>query len=325
MPEERQAEKPMSDKKPRVIADDPDKMVLDFLADRVELLPWDVALKGASDVDGIYTYSHPHTDGAIMDRLPGIRIISNYGVGVDHIDVKAAAERGIPVGNTPGVLNGATADLGMALLLAAGRRIAEGDRFCRAPQVKAHSPGFMWGREVHSSTLGIVGMGGIGQTVAKRAKAFDMDILYYNRRPRPEAEAAVGAKYVSLDELLSKSDYVMLCCPLTPETKGLIGAAQLAKMKPTATLINIARGGVVDTQALYEALRDKVIWSAGLDVTEPEPLPRDHPLLTLDNVTVVPHVGSATVQTRSKMAENSVENLMRGLRGEPLLHNAPIL
>jgi glyoxylate reductase len=152
-----------------------------------------------------------------------------------------------------------------------------------------------------------------------------MDILYYNRRRRPEAEEAVGAKYVSLDELLANSDYVMLCCPLTNESRGLIGAAELAKMKPTATLVNIARGGVVDTQALYEALRDKVIWSAGLDVTDPEPLPRDHPILSLDNVTIVPHLGSATVQTRSKMAENSVENLMRGLRGEPLLNQAPVL
>ncbi len=314
----------MSDKKPRVVADSPDQMVLDFLADRVELLPWDVTVSGADDVDGIYTYSHPHVDGAVMDRLPGIRIISNYGVGVDHINVKDAADRGIPVGHTPGVLNGATADVGMALVLAAGRRIAEGDRYARSPQFLVHDPGFMWGREVHSSTLGIVGMGAIGQTVAKRAKAFDMDVLYYNRRRRPDAEEAVGAKYVSLDELLTQSDYVMLCCPLTAETRGLIGAAQLAKMKPTATLVNIARGGVVDTQALYEALRDKVIWSAGLDVTDPEPLPRDHPLLKLDNVTIVPHLGSATVQTRSKMAENSVENLIRGLRGEPLLNQAPV-
>lgn len=315
----------MSARKPRVVADSPDRMVLDFLADRVELLPWDVTISGAGDVDGIYTYGHPHTDGAIMDRLPGIRIISNYGVGVDHINVKDAADRGIPVGHTPGVLNGATADLGMALLLAAGRRIAEGDRYARSPRFLTHDPGFMWGREVHSSTLGIVGMGAIGQTVAKRAMAFDMDILYYNRRPRPEAEAAVGAKYVPLDELLAKSDYVMLCCPLTAETRGLIGAAQLAKMKPTATLVNIARGGVVDTQALYEALRDKVIWSAGLDVTDPEPLPREHPILKLDNVTIVPHLGSATVQTRSKMAENSVENLMRGLGREALLNQAPVL
>jgi glyoxylate reductase len=316
----------MSDKKPRVIADAPDQMVLDFMADRVELLPWDVAVQGSDEhVDGIYTYSHPHVDGAMIDRLNGIRIVSNYGVGVDHINVKEVTERGIPVGNTPGVLNGATADMGIALMMAAARRVAEGDRYARSPEFLVHDPGFMWGREVHSSTLGIVGMGAIGQTVAKRAKAFDMEILYHNRSRRPEAEAEYGATYCSLDELLAKSDYVMLCCPLTAETKNMIGAAELAKMKSTATLVNIARGGVVDTTALYEALRDKVIWSAGLDVTEPEPLPRHHPMLSLDNVTMVPHFGSATVQTRMMMAKNSVENLMRGLRGEELLNNAPVL
>jgi glyoxylate reductase len=316
----------MSDKKPRVIADAPDQMVLDFMADRVELLPWDVAVQGSAEhIDGIYTYSHPHVDGATIDRLNGIRIVSNYGVGVDHINVKEVTERGIPVGNTPGVLNGATADMGIALLMAAARRVAEGDRYARSSEFLVHDPGFMWGREVHSSTLGIVGMGAIGQTVAKRAKAFDMEILYHNRSRRPEAEAEYGATYCSLDDLLAKSDYVMLCCPLTAETKNMIGEAELAKMKSTATLVNIARGGVVDTTALYEALRDKVIWSAGLDVTEPEPLPRDHPMLKLDNVTMVPHFGSATVQTRMLMAKNSVENLMRGLRGEELLNNAPVL
>lgn len=316
----------MSDKKPRVIADSPDQTVLDYMADRVELLPWDVAVQGSDEhIDGIYTYSHPHVDGAMLDKLNGVRIVSNYGVGVDHINVKEVVERGIACGNTPGVLNGATADMGIALLMAAARRVVEGDRYARSPAFLEHDPGFMWGREVHSSTLGIVGMGAIGETVAKRATAFDMEILYHNRSRRPKAEAEYGATYCSLDDLLAKSDYVMLCCPLTAETKNMIGAAELAKMKSTATLVNIARGGVVDTTALYEALRDKVIWSAGLDVTEPEPLPRNHPMLTLDNVTIVPHFGSATVQTRDMMARNSVENLMRGLAGEPLLNNAPVL
>ncbi len=316
----------MSDQKPRVIADDPDETVLEFLADRVELLPWEVAVQGSDEhIDGIYTYSHPHVDGAMLDKLNGIRVVSNYGVGVDHINVKEVVERGVACGNTPGVLNGATADMGMALLMAAARRVGEGDRYARSPAFLVHDPGFMWGREVHSSTLGIIGMGAIGQTVAKRAKGFDMEILYHNRRPIPDAEVEFGATYCTLDDLLAKSDYVMLCCPLTAETTNLIAAAELAKMKSTATLVNIARGGVVDTTALYEALRDKVIWSAGLDVTEPEPLPRDHPMLALDNVTIVPHFGSATIQTRSLMSKNSVENLMRGLRGEPLLHNAPVL
>jgi glyoxylate reductase len=309
-------------KKPRVVADGPPfaAAVLEFLGDQVELLLWEIGLQGADDVDGVYTYGHLIVDGPMMDRLPGLRIISNYGVGVDHIDVKAAAQRGIPVGNTPSVLDGATADMGMALLLAAGRRLAEGERYARSAEFLHYDPGYMLGREVHSSTLGIVGMGAIGRQVARRAKGFDMRVLYHNRRPRPEVEQNLGVVYRGLDDLLAESDYVMLCCPLTAETRNLINAAALAKMKPTATLVNIARGGVVDTQALYEALRDKKIYSAGLDVTEPEPLPRGHPLLALDNVTIMPHLGSATVETRREMARNSVENLMRGLRGEALLN-----
>jgi len=314
---------PDSDDKnrPRVVADGPlDKTVLGFMADRLELLPWDVARDGTAEpIDGVYTYGHPLLNGEIIDRLPGVRIISNYGVGVDHINVPDAAARGIPVGNTPSILDGATADMGMALLLGSARLIVKGDRYARSPEFTHYDPGYMLGREAHGMTLGIIGMGAIGSQVAKRARAFDMKVLYYNRRQR-EDEAALGVEYRSLDSLLGESDYVMLTCPLTEETRNLINADALAKMKPTATLVNIARGGVVDTQALYEALREGVIEGAGLDVTEPEPLPRDHPLLQLDNVTVVPHLGSATVETRREMARLSVENLFLGLEGQPLLH-----
>ncbi len=305
----------------QVIADGPlDEVILRLGAGKVEWLPWEVALEGRGEpVDGIYTYGHVPVDGAMLDRLDGVRVISNYGVGVDHIDVAAAAARGIPVGNTPGILDGATADMAFALLLAAARRMAEGERYARSPEFVRYDPGFMHGREVHSSTLGIVGMGSIGCEIAKRARGFDMRILYHNRRRRAD-EADFGATYVSLDDLLRRSDYVVLACPLTAETRNLIDAQALAKMKPSASLVNIARGAIVDTQALYEALRDKRIFSAALDVTEPEPLPRDHPLLALENVTIMPHLGSATVETRVKMAERSVENLLRGLRGEPLLH-----
>jgi glyoxylate reductase len=163
-------------------------------------------------------------------------------------------------------------------------------------------------------------MGRIGEQIAQRARGFDMQILYCNRKQKPEAEARLGATWVSLDDLLARSDYVMLCCPLTDETRGLIGRSQLQRMQRTAILINIARGPVVDTAALTDALQQRWIYAAALDVTDPEPLPRDHPLLALDNVTIVPHLGSATEQTRQKMAELSVENLLRGLRGEPLLH-----
>jgi glyoxylate reductase len=309
------------DRKPKVVADGPlAAAVHDFLGGQVELLPWDVALNGSSEpVDGVYTYGHPQVNGALIDRLPGLKVISNYGVGVDHINVADAAARGIPVGNTPHILDGATADMGMALLLASARLIVEGDRYARSAEFTRYDPGCMLGSEVHSMTLGIVGLGNIGRQVARRARAFDMTVLYYSRRRREEAERELGVEYVSFDGLLRRSDYVMLCCPLTEETRNLINAAALGKMKATATLVNVARGGVVDTQALYEALRDGRIARASLDVSEPEPLPRDHPILKLDNLTIVPHLGSATVETRRKMAENSVINLMRGLGGEPLL------
>jgi len=307
--------------RPRVVADGPlDTTVLGFMADRLELLPWDVAREGTSEpIDGVYTYGHPLLNGEILDRLPGVRIVSNYGVGVDHINVPDAAARGIPVGNTPSILDGATADMGMALLLASARLIAKGDRYARSPEFTHYDPGYMLGREAHGMTLGIIGMGAIGSQVAKRAQAFDMKVLYSNRHRREDDEV-LDVEYRSLDSLLGASDYVMLTCPLTEETRNLINGEALAKMKPTATLVNIARGGVVDTQALYEALRAGVIEGAALDVTEPEPLPRDHPLLQLDNVTIVPHLGSATVETRREMARLSVENLFLGLEGKPLLH-----
>ena len=313
---------PFAERKPKVIADSPlAPAVHEVLGGRVELLPWDVALDGSSEpVDALYTYGHPQVNAAVLDRLTGVKVISNYGVGVDHINVADAAARGIPVGNTPHVLDGATADMGMALLLASARRVVEGDRYARSPEFTRYDPGYMLGSEVHGMTLGIVGLGNIGRQVARRAGAFDMTVLYHNRRRRQDAEQALGVEYVAFEELLKRADYVMLCCPLTAETRNLIDAASLAQMKPSATVINIARGGVVDMRALYEALRDGRIARAALDVTEPEPLPRDHPLLKLDNLTIVPHLGSATVETRLQMAEKSVSNLMLGLQGKPLLH-----
>lgn len=305
----------------QVIADGPlDDVILRLGGEKIEWIPWQVARDGrAEPVDGIYTYGHVPVDGAMLDRLRGVRVISNYGVGVDHIDLAAAAARGVPVGNTPGILDGATADMAFTLLLAAARRAAEGDRYARSPAFLRYDPGFMHGREVHSAALGIVGLGSIGCEIAKRARGFGMRVLYHNRRRRVD-EADFGAAWVSFDDLLRRADYVVLACPLTNETRNLIDAPALARMKPSAFLINVARGAIVDTQALYEALREKRIAGAGLDVTEPEPLPRGHPLLALDNVTITPHLGSATVETRAKMAELSVENLLRGLRGEPLLH-----
>jgi glyoxylate reductase len=307
---------------PRVVADGPlARDVVDLLEGRVTLLPWSVAEAGRGEpVEGVYTFGHPRVDGAMLDRLRGVRVISNYGVGVDHICLPDAAARGIPVGNTPDVLNGATADLAFALLLAAGRRLVEGDRYARSPKFTRYDPAYMLGREIHGQTLGIIGMGRIGRQVARRARAFEMTVLYHNRRPCEEAEAQLGARYAPLDELLMQSDYVVLTVPLSEQTRGLIGRRELSLMKHTAVLVNVARGPVVDTDALTQALEDRTIYAAALDVTDPEPLPRDHPLLQLDNVVITPHLGSATVETRRRMAEISVENLLRGLRGEELLH-----
>jgi glyoxylate reductase len=239
-------------------------------------------------------------------------------VGVDHIDLRAAAERKIPVGNTPGILDGATADMGFTLLLAAARRLVEGDCYARSPEFTRYDPGYILGREVHGSTIGIIGLGRIGKQVAKRARGFDMTVLYHNRRRDEKTEQELGVHYATFSDLLSQSDYVMVCCPLTSETRGLINADALAQMKPTAILINLARGPIVDTGALTAALQRKQIYAAALDVTDPEPLPRDHPLLSLDNVTIAPHLGSATEQTRQTMAEVSVENLLLGLEGKAL-------
>lgn len=307
----------MSTSLPRILADTPvGPMVTQLLAGRVELVSW----SAPGPVDGVYTYGHPQVDGPLLDRLHGVKVISNFGVGVDHIDVPAATARGIPVGNTPGVLDGATADMAMALLLAAGRRLAEGDRYARGPNFLHYDPSHMLGREIHGSTLGIVGLGRIGEQVARRARGFDMAVLYHNRQRKPAAEDSLGVHYVPFAQLLTQSDYVILTVPLTEQTRGLIGAKELALMKPTATLINVARGPVVDLPALTEALANRRLYAAALDVTDPEPLPRDHPILRLENLTLTPHLGSATEQTRFRMAEISVENLMAGLAGKPLRH-----
>lgn len=305
---------------PSVLADLPvSTRILQLLQGRVQLLPWSAADQGGAErIEAIYTYGHPIVDAALLDRLSGVRVVSNFGVGVDHIDVAAATARGIPVGNTPGILDGATADMAFALLLAAGRRLVEGDHYARGPNFLRYDPSYMLGREIHGSTLGILGMGRIGEQVVRRARGFDLRVLYHNRRRRLAVEEALGVRYASRDELLATSDHIVLTVPLTAETQRLIGRAELALMKPTAILVNIARGPVVDTQALTEALAARRIYAAALDVTDPEPLPRDHPLLRLDNVIITPHLGSATDQTRQRMVELSVENLLAGLAGRPL-------
>jgi len=269
-------------------------------------------------IEGYFTYGHPATDGNLMDLMPCLRVISNFGVGVDHIDTEAAKKRGIPVGNTPHLLDGATADMTFALLMAAARNLVVGDKFARSPEFIHYDPSLWLGAEIHGSTIGIIGMGSIGKQVARRALGFDMSILYHNRKPDSE-DAELQAEYVSFHALLEQSDFVTLNCPLTNETRGMINEDALRRMKSTAILINLARGGVVDHDALVTALDKEWIAGAALDVTEPEPLPRDHPLLTRDNVIIVPHLGSATTRTRHAMAIRTVENLKAGLAGKNLI------
>ena len=304
---------------PKVITDLDDKcgdeFIKSLLRGKVELLTF--STPSGTLVDAIFTYAHPPVNGEHMDRWKGIKVIANYGVGIDHINFADAKRRGIPVGNTPGVLDGATADTAFALLLATGRHLARGDRIARSPEFTTFNPGLLLGQEVHHATVGIIGMGSIGHKIAQRANGFDMKVLYYNRS-RSVHESRLGATLVPLDQLLQESDYVVLSVPLNASTRGMIGARELGLMKSTACLINVARGAVVDTAALTDALQRNQIYGAGLDVTDPEPLPRDHPLLTLDNVTVLPHLGSATVQTRAAMARLAVENLLKGLASEPL-------
>jgi glyoxylate reductase len=266
-------------------------------------------------IEGLYVYGHMWLDGALMERMPRLRVISNFGVGCDHIDLDGARRLRIPVGNTPGVLDATTADMTFTLLMAAARNVVRGDHFARGPDFVEYDPSFMLGQEVAGSTLGIVGLGRIGYQVARRASGFDMEILYHNRNPNRRAEEELGARYVSLEELMSTADFAILTMPLTRETRGMIGRRELGLMKPTAVLVNAARGAVLDHEALLAALQEKRIHAAALDVTEPEPLPRDHPLLAMENVIIMPHLGSATVQTRDAMARMSVENLMAGLEG----------
>lgn len=270
------------------------------------------------DRDGILTYGHELVTPEMMDTAPNLKVISVMGVGYDHVDVAAAFERGIAVGHTPGTLDETTADLTFALLLAAARNIVGGDKYVRSGVWKVYNPNILWGAEVNGATLGIIGLGRIGRAIARRARGFDMKILYHNRNRAPEWEEKLGVEYASFEALLSQSDFVVVMTPMTTETQHLIDRKALSLMKSTAILINSARGPIVDSRALYEALRDGIIAGAGLDVFDPEPIPADDPLLSLDNIVMTPHLGSASVKTRTRMGTMAAENLLAGLKGQPL-------
>jgi glyoxylate reductase len=270
------------------------------------------------DKEGLLCLLTDRIDAALMDAGPELKVISQCAVGFDNIDVDAATERGIPVGNTPGVLTDATADFAFTLLMAAARRVGEAIDYVRQDRWKTWGLTLLLGHDIYGATLGLVGFGRIGQAVARRARGFAMRVIYYDTVRQPGAEAELGVEYRPLDDLLQESDYVSLHVSLTEETRGLIDAGALAQMKPTAILINTSRGPVVDPDALYQALKSGQIAGAALDVTDPEPLPGDHRLLELPNLIVVPHIASATVTSRTRMAMMAVENLLAGLRGERL-------
>jgi glyoxylate reductase len=270
----------------------------------------DQLLARAPELDGLLSLLTDPVDAELIEAAPRLRAISNYAVGVDNVDLEAAAARGIPVGNTPDVLTDTTADLAVALMLGISRHLVEGDAYVRRGGWRTWETGLLLGHDLHGATVGIVGFGRIGQAVGRRLEGFGCEILHTSR-----------SGGVRLEELLDRSDFVTLHSPLTPETRGLIGDEALARMKPTAYLVNTARGPIVDSEALGRALHAGRIAGAALDVTDPEPLPGEHPLLRAPNLLVLPHLGSATEATRARMADMAVDNLLAGLAGEPMPHS----
>ncbi|MCP3974801.1 MAG: D-glycerate dehydrogenase [bacterium] len=298
---------------------------LDRLADLGEVDLWDGTdamprkdlLARVGDADALYSMLTDKVDEGLLNRAGRLVVVSNMAVGYDNIDVAACTSRGIPVGHTPDVLTETVADTAFGLLIAAARRFGEGVDYIRNDEWKKWDPNLLWGTEVHGSTLGIIGFGRIGMAVARRAAGFGMRIIVSSRRRAAQADD-LGIVQVDLNELLIRSDHVIVAVPLTEETTGIIDAAALVAMKSSATLINISRGATVDTDALVGALRSGQIAAAGLDVTDPEPLPGNHPLAALPNAFVIPHLGSSTARTRIAMANFAVENIARAFAGRPL-------
>jgi glyoxylate reductase len=293
-----------------------------------DAIPRELLLEKVADVEGLLSLLTERIDAEVMDAAEGLKVISNYAVGYNNIDVAAATERGIYVTNTPGILTDTTADCAFALLMAVARRIPEADRHVKAGGwVHAWGPRMFVGTDVHGKTLGIIGLGRIGGAIARRAKGFNMNVIYYDEDRKRDLERELGVRYSPLKELLTESDYVSLHIPLTSSTRHMIGKRELTMMKETAFLINTSRGPVVDEDALYRALRDGVIAGAGLDVFEREPLSPDSPLKGLDNAVITPHIASASVETRTKMATTAAFNLVSVLQGKepPNLVNPEVL
>lgn len=276
--------------------------------------PREKLLEEATQAQALWTMLGDEIDRELLEAAPNLKIVANLAVGYNNIDLDAAREHKVFVTNTPDVLTETTADLTFSLMLATARRLVEAEKTVRNGEWQAWTPMGMTGQNVYGTTLGIIGMGRIGEAVCRRAQGFNMEVIYHNRTRRSLEDAV----YAELDDLLKRSDFVVILAPLTEQTKGLIGKRELSLMKDSAILVNCGRGGIVDEQALYESLKNKEIWGAGLDVFEQEPLPLDHPLQTLDNLTVTPHIGSATVQTRFAMMELNREALIASANRKPV-------
>ncbi|MFX0135045.1 MAG: 2-hydroxyacid dehydrogenase [Candidatus Hodarchaeota archaeon] len=282
-----------------------------------EILTRDKLKQEIIDIDGLLCSLSDKIDGEIISAAKNLKIISNYAVGFDNIDIKFATKKKIMVTNTPGVLTEATADIAWGLIFATTRRLVEADQYLRSGKWKRWAPKLLLGYDLYGKTLGIIGMGRIGSAVARRATGFNMHIIYYSRTKKPEIEKKLGAKFVDLTTLLKEADIISIHVPLTNETKKMIGKKELNLMKRTSILINTSRGAVIDEQALIEALKNKVITAAGLDVFTREPIKADkNPLVKLENVVLLPHIGSATHETRTKMALIAAKNLIMALKGE---------
>lgn len=282
-------------------------------------------LEEAKRADALYTMLSDQIDEELLNAAPNLKVVANLAVGFDNIDVDYATKKGIMICNTPDVLTDTTADLTFALLMATARRIVECAEYVKRGKWKNWGPLLLAGADIHHKTIGIVGMGRIGQTVAKRATGFEMEILYHNRSRNEVAETELAAKYCSFEELIEKSDFVVCLAPLTRQTKRMFNEAIFKKMKKSAIFVNASRGGLVDEQALYEALKNREIAAAGLDVFCNEPIGADHPLLTLDNVVAIPHIGSASVETRmamARLASTNIANVLQNKRPEALVNEA---
>lgn len=276
-------------------------------------------LQHSSGCDGLLTLlTDPITKKIITSNIPDLKVISQMAVGVDNIDLQEATRNRLPVGHTPGILTETTADFTWALLLAAARRVVESSDEVREGIWRPWGPDVLCGLDIHGATLGIIGLGRIGKAVARRAAGFSMNVFYYEPNRDLEAEQSIGVKYLPLDDLLAQSDFITLHVYLTETTRHMIGKPQFEIMKPNSILINTSRGGVVDVEALYDALKNNKIRAAALDVFEPEPIPGDHPILKLKNLLLTPHIASASEQTRRKMALMAAENLLAGLSGKKL-------